>query len=172
MVHQHRDDSSDAGNRHLDEAVARLQAQLAALTKAIEADPTDAKAWLARGVVRGQLAEPEKAIDDFSWAINLDDANVEAYYNRGVAYAHFQLPMMAIDDFTEAIRIDPRHMDAWNNRAAAYLETGRYESAIADAEQVLRLDDKSPTAYATGNLCVATLRCFNGQMGRLPAQTL
>ncbi len=70
------------------------------------------------GVVRGQLAEPEKAIEDFSEGIKLDGANAEAYYNRGVAYAHFQLPIMAIDDFTEAIRIDPRHVDAWNNRAA------------------------------------------------------
>src|SRR5438093_6546530 len=51
-------------------------------TKAIEAEPKDAKAYYVRGRFYAEVQQTQKAIKDFNQALALDPAAALAYYHR------------------------------------------------------------------------------------------
>ncbi|MDY7042558.1 MAG: tetratricopeptide repeat protein [Chloroflexota bacterium] len=86
------------------------------------------------------LAEYDRAVQDFSKAIDLDPSYAEAYYNRGVLYwREFSNHYRAIRDLTRAIELNPQWAEAHFNRGLAYKLHGDRGLAIADFQHYLKI---------------------------------
>jgi tetratricopeptide (TPR) repeat protein len=138
---------------------------VADLSKAIELDPKDAKAWYNQGVVYAKQGQMDKAVTDFSRAIELGPKSVLAWYNRGNAYNELGQLDKAVADFSQAIDLDPKYAPAWNNRGNAYNELGQPAKAIADYSRAIELDPKYVLAWYNRGVAYAKL----GQPGQAVA---
>jgi tetratricopeptide (TPR) repeat protein len=105
-----------------------------------------------RGNQLHNLAEYERAVDDFTHAIELDPHFSASYYSRGVLYwRELRNAYRAIRDLTRVMEIAPALAEAWFNRAQAHQMRGDYHLAIADLEQYLAIgrDDGWRTSAQT-----------------------
>ena len=84
------------------------------------------------------LAEHQRAVNDFSRAIELDPDYAEAYFSRGVLYwRELRNAYRAIRDMTRVLELAPQRTEALFNRAMAYQIRGDHDQAIADLERYL-----------------------------------
>jgi Tfp pilus assembly protein PilF len=90
-----------------DESVDSLKQILKSSDKAIQIDPNDYHAYVARGGGYSNLGQSQNAIDDFDRAIQIDPDKASAYFGRGLHYTRLGQSQNAIDDFDRAIQIDP-----------------------------------------------------------------
>jgi tetratricopeptide (TPR) repeat protein len=116
-------------------------------TKAIEANPRDAKAYLLRGQAYSEKGQYDQAIADFTRALEINPRDTEAYLNRGHAYIDKKQYDRAISDYGKILEIKPRDADAYVNRGTAYARKGQPDQAIADYTRALEIDPKNATAY-------------------------
>jgi hypothetical protein len=105
---------------------------LALWTSAIKVYPENGKAYLNRGMARGQRKEFDLAIADYDAAIALDPRFALAYNNRGVAHASLGRLTEALADFNRAIRLNPRLPTAFLGRAFVQRNLGRHDLAAQD----------------------------------------
>ena len=143
------------------------------LTKRIEADPDDARAYLRRGVVYSVKRDFAGAIADFTKTIELDPESkysALAYRKRGDAYFQLDDAGKAANDYKKAIQLDPKHAgrysriqpfaeytkaieldpanaNAYFERAAAYSDIGDFDSSAADFTKAVELDPANAQAY-------------------------
>ena len=90
---------------------------IADLSKAIELNPKDAKAYYNRGLAYGKgKGQFDKAIADFTKAIELDPTDANAYIGRGVAWGKKGVYDRAISDCNKAVELNPTNATAYNNR--------------------------------------------------------
>jgi len=116
-------------------------------TSEIQANPSDASAYLSRGGVWMARGEFDIAIADLTEAIRFDPAYAAAFNNRGLARRAMNDYDKAIADYTEAIRLDSRYVNAYANRGDAWSRKRKYEMAIADYNAAIRLDPNNPWPY-------------------------
>jgi beta-lactamase regulating signal transducer with metallopeptidase domain/tetratricopeptide (TPR) repeat protein len=133
----------------LKEDVRRLKEDVRRLTDKIEQDPTDASAFLARGLLRRTLGELDKAIEDYDEAIRLDPKNSHARVGRGETWGEKGDSEKELADFDEAIRLDPKNSVFYGSRGGAWENKGEWDKALADYDEAIRLDPKNETAYAS-----------------------
>ncbi len=123
---------------------------IAEFTKAIELDPSYARAYSSRGGAYFSKGEYDKAIADYTKAIELDPKLAVAYYFyfRGLAYYYkgeydkaIADSTKAIADCTKAIELDPNCAEAYYARGLCYKEQGKKAEAIADFLMVISLTD-------------------------------
>jgi len=62
-----------------------FEAEVGALTRMIEADPTDARYYCERGCLREQIGDLEGALADYARCIELDPENPVGHCLRGAA---------------------------------------------------------------------------------------
>ena len=120
---------------------------IAALTRAIEIDPTVAWAFNDRGLAHLQRGELEPAINDLTRGIILDPTRAWAWHGRACAYSKRGDWEAAIRDFTEAIRWDPTAAWFFHDRGAARLQRRDYSPALEDFTQALLLNSEIEWAY-------------------------
>jgi len=77
-------------------------------TEAIQSNPHNVAAYLARGMARLNASAFDSAINDFTKAIELRPNNESAYTSRGTAHYERAAFDRAIADFAKAIEINPR----------------------------------------------------------------
>jgi tetratricopeptide (TPR) repeat protein len=118
-----------------------------ALSEALEAVPTSARAFHQRGLAHHDRRQLEKAIADYTEAIRLDPRDAVARHNRGFAHYDRQDFDRALADLDEAIRLDPRYATAWNNRGLTQQRRGNPERALADFSEAIRLAPTQPSAW-------------------------
>ena len=89
----------------------------AALRKAIELDPKDARNWSNLGIVlEGQLGRYEETESAYRKAIELDPKEAAPWYNLGVLLGGpLRRYEEAEDAYRKAIEVDPKYVRAWNN---------------------------------------------------------
>jgi tetratricopeptide (TPR) repeat protein len=116
-------------------------------TKAIEANPRDAKAYFLRGQAYSEKGQYDQAIADFTRALEINPTDTEAYLNRGHAYIDKKQYDRAISDYGKILEIKPRDAEAYVNRGTAYLRKGQPDQAIADYTKALEIDPRNATAY-------------------------
>jgi tetratricopeptide (TPR) repeat protein len=73
------------------------------LTKAIDKDPKNIKAYIDRGVDKSFIKDNKGSIEDYSKVIEIEPGNTLAYLNRGKAKARLKDDVEAIRDFNKAI---------------------------------------------------------------------
>ena len=98
---------------------------IADLTKAIEAKPNYAEAYLVRGKAYGQKKLDDEAIADYTKALEIKPDFAEAFANRGNAYVRKGLVDQSLTDYTKAIELKPDDAIAYNNRAWSYHLAGQ-----------------------------------------------
>jgi Tfp pilus assembly protein PilF len=134
-----------------------LKGALAAFTKAIELDPTYAKAYANRANTYDSLRQPERGLPDANEAIRLSPQLSMAYLIRGNCYEDMHQHKRAIEDYDEAIRLDPKNADAYNNRGLVYKRLGQNKSALESYTQAIDADPTRVDALTNrANLYQAT----------------
>jgi len=116
-------------------------------TRAIEIDPTYAKAYSNRGAAFTDKGDEDRAIEDLTKAIQLDPKYVAAYYNRGVASTNKGDDDRAIGDYTKAIQLDPTLTKAYCNRGFVLCAKGAHDRAIEDYTKAIQLDPTAASGY-------------------------
>ncbi len=67
------------------------------------------------------IADYQRAIDDYTQALNISPDYADAYYNRGIAYYDLGNYQSAIDDYTRSIEIKPNCADTYVGRGTAFI---------------------------------------------------
>lgn len=117
-------------------------------TCALQADPSFAPAFAARGYARAVQGDEPGALEDFNRAVELDEALIPAYVNRGVLYAREGNFALALNDLTLALALDPQNVSALQNRAIVHAAEGSYDDALADLEAAIGLAPDDPGPHA------------------------
>ena len=112
-----------------------LKGALLDFTKAISEDPTDAKSYVLRGLVRHRMLDGELAIRDFNEAIRLDPKYSMAFSSRGATHSVRQDYHEALSDLAEAIRLAPNNHFAYQERSKVYQKQKRHWRAALDQIQ-------------------------------------
>jgi tetratricopeptide (TPR) repeat protein len=105
-----------------------------------DADPSDAEAMAARGMIYLQMGRPEDAIADLNLAIDLDPSNPEAIANRGDAQSAMGQYEEALADLSKAIELDPSEVRGFLSRGETYRRMGRHEEALGDLSRGIERD--------------------------------
>jgi TolB-like protein/class 3 adenylate cyclase len=134
-------------------AVGTEQAVISGLAhaeQAITLDPTFARAYVARGMLRYILAtrfrvagwdtviEPVGA--DLRKAVELDPADAEAHVELGFWYSEKGRMAAAVVEIERALEMNPANIHVLVEAASVLPYTGRVEQAAAVADKAMRLD--------------------------------
>ena len=107
-------------------------------TKTIESNPSDARAYFARGTARHKASDYDIAIADLTKALNPCCAAV--YAERGSAYYDEAQYDHAIADLNKAIEINPNSALPYCNLGWAYEAIGEDQKAVAFYRKALEID--------------------------------
>jgi tetratricopeptide (TPR) repeat protein/serine/threonine protein kinase len=119
-------------HKEMDEAIA-------ALRKAVEYAPNDARTYTELGFALRSNKKSEEALACFSKAIELQPNSAVAWNARGGLYcASLNQPDQAVRDFSEAIKLSPNDTGTWLNRGVAYGRLGQHDNAVADFSEVIK----------------------------------
>ena len=137
--------------RYFMEGLTKFEAKdfkgaLAALTKAIELNPTYAKAYANRASMYYSLRQSARGLADANEAIRLDPHPI-CYIIRGNIYSDTHQLKRALEDYNEAIRLDPKNADAYYNRGTAYIAMRKYKIAIQDLTRAIELNPTYENAF-------------------------
>ncbi|MEL7037095.1 MAG: tetratricopeptide repeat protein [Cyanobacteria bacterium J06592_8] len=122
------------------------------LSKAINYNPENPKAYHQRGNAYYDLEDYQQAIADYTQAIQLDPNYTNAYFNRGLARYDAQDFQGAIVDYSKVIELDPQDTDAYFKRGLAQYSLQNYQKAIEDYSEVLRIKPDDSQAYRSRGL--------------------
>ncbi|WP_341525864.1 tetratricopeptide repeat protein [Nostoc sp. UHCC 0302] len=131
--------------------------------KAIEKNPTYAKAHVNLGNARYNLKDYEGALNDYSEALRLNPSEVKAYVNRGNArnmLAEYSSDPdkeynLALADYNKALSLDSNEVEAHIRRGIVLSQIAKYsgdsqqgyKKAIADFTQAITLNASKTEAY-------------------------
>ncbi len=135
---------SNRGNAHL--RLAQNEQALKDFNRAIEIDPTNARAYQNRGNYYFRSKRYDAAIANYDKAIQSDPSYDRAFVNRGLAFLQLKNYTSAIENFDAALELNPQSAPAYNNRGAAYQQSGDRARAIEDYKKALALDPNFPSA--------------------------
>jgi len=121
---------------------------LEVLTQVIKEDPTNVRAWNARGMTKRRLKDLDGAWDDLTRAIELSPRYASAHNNRGLVRADRGDYEGAIADYSRAIEFNATLSTSFNNRGVAKSKLGDYAGAIADYARAIELAPTDPVPYA------------------------
>ena len=116
-------------------------------TKAIEADPIYAEAYLNRGEAYVYLGEHEKALADFDRIIELNPKEDKAYYFKGLLFNDTGNYNKAIENLNTAINLNDKAYEYYEARSTAYEQINEYEKAFEDMNTAIKLNQKSAKLY-------------------------
>ena len=121
-------------------------------SKAIEIDPTYAKAYDGRGSAWTDKGEIERAFADYDQAIRLDPKDPHFWNNRGLLWKSEDDFERALADFNEAIKLDPAYTAAFTNRGLTYeaRAEARYKADIERAKTEYKAALALPQKYSSG----------------------
>src|SRR5207247_1037530 len=113
--------------------------------QAILLNPSDAIAYINRGLAYRNLKDYPRAIADYDQAIQLNPNYATAYINRGIVYADLKDYPRACQDFKHAIELDPKDINAaW---MAEWAGMGKIRPGIETAEQLEKIASIDPQSY-------------------------
>lgn len=126
--------------------LGRSEAAEAAVTRAAELAPTQARNFNLRGVLRNTLGLTDLAIEDFETALSLDPTNVDTLINISLPLARLTRYDAALDAARRAVTLAPAHIGAHLRLAASYLEAGDKPAALREYREVLTLQPQNAAA--------------------------
>ena len=131
----------DAGESDIQELIERaerlrntedLDGALTLLDAAVEREPDNAKARMARGEARIEKNDYAGAQADYDHAADLDPADVDAVLGQGRVQLADGRPAEAVVSYSVVLRLDPGNVTGLWGRGAAYYQIGRLDRALVD----------------------------------------
>lgn len=131
----------NAADSDVDDLIARaerltaardIDGSLALLDTAVQMEPDNAKARLARGEARLNNNNYAGAREDYDHAVDLDPADVPALLGQGRTHLADGRASEAVVSYSVALRLEPGNVTALWGRGAAYYQIGRLERALED----------------------------------------
>jgi uncharacterized protein involved in outer membrane biogenesis len=139
------------GEASLAPAQSPVDPGIAALDRAIAANPDDGAALAKRGQMFATRGNYGSAIKDFNEVIRLRPRDAEAFNNRCWAHAIVGDLESALKDCNAALQLRPRYADAFDSRGMINLKAGQLGNAIADYDAALRINPKlASSLYGRG----------------------
>ncbi len=117
------------------------------LTRAININPKDARAYQYRGKAFDVKGEHERALADLDRAIELIPTQDVYFITRGWIRHRAGNLHGAFDDFTEAIRLKPDKADWYFQRGYAYFQLKDYDRAVTDFDRATKANPTSGKAF-------------------------
>jgi tetratricopeptide (TPR) repeat protein len=108
--------------------------------KAIEIDPTNAKAWNNKGYAFMFLGNNNESLYYFNKAIDLDPKYAIAWNNKATALINTGMYEEAIYCSEWVIEMDPNDADAWNNKGTALMFSGYINESIENFDIAIGLN--------------------------------
>jgi tetratricopeptide (TPR) repeat protein len=151
------------------EQLGNYQAAIGHYTQAIQLQPQDARAYVARATVQTRLKNWQAAIADLTQAIAHDPNNADLYWQRGRLYEEVAQDQQAVADYERVLQLDtPRFgMVVFQPLFKQYLQQGNQSQAIALVDRVLNqlFSDTDPPelrqlSLATRHLMVGMIQIF------------
>jgi lipoprotein NlpI len=133
---------SDArlGGKPAHHALKDVAGAIADYDKAIELNPADATAYVARGEARRLLKDFDKAVADFTQVIGMDPKNAMAYSYRGLAKVNLKNYEEALADCSKATELDPQNAPAWENLGYVQNDLLQFQAALENFRKAFQLD--------------------------------
>jgi len=122
-------------------------------TNAINLDPKNTAAYIARGqafVISEKLSE---AANDFTKAISLAPENPTPYAERANVLIEQDQKDQAETDFKKAITLKPRDAESYYEQATAYQHEKDLKRALADVDSAIDLDSNDARFYILRAMC-------------------
>lgn len=124
--------------------------RIARLTRAINANPKNAEAYLLRCSAYGDITNAEdsnKAWEDCTTAIELDPRNTVAYSVRCTTNNMLDRQEAALLDCTTAVELNPNNAMAYGWLCNTKLKLARYKEALRDCTKAIQLNPKDSLLY-------------------------
>ena len=132
----------ERASKHLEQG--RYDDAIRNLDRAIDLDPSNVSALVARGIHFNLRSQYGEAIEDLNGAITQHPSDASLYVKRGGAWLGLREFGSAIEDLNMAVSLNP-DAEAFMARGDARTENEQYVSAMEDYERAIAL---SPSAEA------------------------
>jgi tetratricopeptide (TPR) repeat protein len=126
----------------------QYQAALVEWKKALEMDPSDAKAHINIGTALMETGQMDAAIVHLQKAIDLNPVNANAYSAMASAMARMGKAGDAVSYYEKSLQLRPDDAKLQNNLGLALAQTGHTAEAIPYYRKALELDPGSADSYA------------------------
>ena len=130
------------------------------ISRAIEADPSEPRAYMARALAYSGMRQLDLALADMDRAISMKPDSEYACYLRGTIYAGKGQLDLAIEDFDRAVRLNGVYSLAYTGRGLARSHKGEHERGLQDCNQAISLDRKSLLARWGRGIVLLRMRSF------------
>jgi hypothetical protein len=120
-------------------SIGNYPAAVETLSRAIQENATDWRAYNERGAAYTFLDKDKEAIKDFSLAIELNDRQAVPFRNRGAACLRQGKYAEALADFDRAISLKPDYARAYHERSVVQHKLGHHLEADRDQRQAEKL---------------------------------
>lgn len=108
----------------------------------------DADKFILRGNAWYDIAEYDKAINDYDKAIELNGKYAYlALYNKALAFIAKGIYTNAINDFKETIKLKPEFASAYVALGSIYRAQKKYVEAIKEYDKAIKIDSRYTNAY-------------------------
>lgn len=124
-------------------STGELEESLAAIGKALQADPSIPRLWNQAGVIRQSLGDREGALQALAEAARLEPT-AEAYANLGRTCAAYGEIDRALHYLELAVELQPNSADILYSLAGAHLKDDNHAAARAALRRVLQLRPDHP----------------------------
>jgi lipoprotein NlpI len=124
-------------------------------TKAIEAEPKNAKAYYVRGRFYAQIRQPVKAVKDFDQALVLDPKAALPYYHRGEESFKLGRVKESAADFDKFLDQSPDQAPKLWQRGISLYYAGRYDDGQRQFELHQTINSNDVENAVWHFLCVA-----------------
>jgi len=124
-------------------------------TKAIEAEPKNAKAHYVRGRFYAEVRQPQKAVKDLDRALALDPTAALAYYHRGTENFKLGRIKESAADFDKFADLAPDQAPKLWQRGISLYYAGRYEDGQRQFELHQTVNSNDVENAVWHFLCVA-----------------
>ncbi len=124
-------------------------------TKAIDAEPKNAKAYYVRGRFYAGVRQPQKAVKDLNQALALDPAAALAYYHRGEENFKLGRVKESAADFDKFVDLSPDQAPKLWQRGISLYYAGRYEDGQRQFELHQTINSNDVENAVWHFLCVA-----------------
>ncbi len=121
---------------------------LTMLSKAIERNPRNARAFNERGKVYARMGRLEEAVVDYTRALEIEPAFAQALGNRGMAHRELRQFQAALADLDRLIAMRPDLAKAYHDRGETYRQMGLLTQATADYSKAAQLDPSMARQHA------------------------
>ncbi len=123
-------------------SIARLDFDpaLEYLNEALALDPTNIRAYEARGYIYMMQGDYRHAFEDLTNAIDGGSSDPYTFYNRGYIYEQLGQYSGAYNDFDRAVELSPNESFLLTARAGVSLRMGDLDAALQDANAALALN--------------------------------